>query len=112
MQERVYDVPWEDVHFWSGAQKSVAFEPHGTLNLTEYGYDLLYKTWGPSVLRRLDVQLNGYEYAARSRNAAMRRHKTLFFKRHCAMLWCSLYAMDRYAPNGVVRRRVRKIDER
>ena len=109
---RVREVPWEDVHFWSGAQKNVALEPHETLNLTEYGYDLLYKTWGPSVLRRLDVQLNGYAYARQHADPIMRRHKTLFFKRQSAMLWTSIYAMDRYAPNGIVRRRVRKIDER
>ena len=109
---RVKEVPWEDVHFWSGAQKNVALESHETLNLTEYGYDLLYRTWGPSLLRRLDVQLNGYAYCRRSPNPVLRRHKAVFFKRQCGMLWTLLYAMDRFAPNGVVRRRVRKIDEK
>ncbi len=109
---RVSDVPWEDVHFWSGAQKNVALEPHETLNLTERGYDLLYRTWGPSILRRFDVQMSGYEYCRSSASAVMRRHKAKFFKRQCAMLWTSIYAMDRFAPNGVVRRRVRKLDER
>ena len=109
---RVKEVPWEDVHFWSGAQKNVALESHETLNLTEYGYDLLYRTWGPSLLRRLDVQLNGYAYCRRSPNPVLRRHKAVFFKRQCGMLWTLLYAMDRFVPNGVVRRRVRKIDEK
>jgi hypothetical protein len=109
---RVSDVPWEDVHFWSGAQKNLHLEPHETLNLTEYGYDLLYQTWGPSVLRRLDVQLSGYEYARRSPNPVIRRHKARFFKRQCAMLWSNIFALDRFAPNGVVRRRVRQIDKR
>ena len=109
-QERVKEVPWEDVHFWSGAQKNIGLETHETLNLTEYGYDLLYRTWGPSLLRRLDVQLNGYAYCRRSSNPVLRRHKALFYKRQCAMIWTLLHAMDRFAPNGVVRRRVRKID--
>ncbi len=109
---RVADVPWEDVHFWSGAQKNIALEPHETLNLTERGYDLLYRTWGPSILRRFDVQMNGYQYCCKSPSAVMRRHKAKYFKRQCAMLWTSIYAMDRFAPNGVVRRRVRKLDER
>lgn len=111
-EDRVSDVPWEDVHFWSGSQKNIAFEPHETLNLTEYGYDLLYRTWGPSILRRLDVQLSGYAYCIRSSNPILRRHRSLFFKRQCAMLWTILYAMERYAPNGVVRRRVLKIDQK
>ncbi len=111
-QVRVSEVPWEDVHFWSGAQKNVHFETHETLNITEYGYELLYRTWGPSILRRLDVQLNGYDFCMRSPDAILRRHKSRFFKKQCAMMWTQLRAMDRFAPNGVVRRRVRKIDEK
>jgi haloalkane dehalogenase len=109
---RVDEVPWEDVHFWSGSQKNVHFETHETLNITETGYDLLYRTWGPSLLRRLDVQLNGYAHCMRSDDAVLRRHKSRFFKKQCAMMWTQLRAMDRFAPNGVVRRRVRKIDEK
>ena len=109
---RIDDVPWEDVHFWSGAQKNINFEAHETLNLTEYGYDLLYQTWGPCVLRRLDVQLSGYAWCRRSSNRLLRRYRAEFHRRQCAMLWTGIYAMDRYAPNGVVRRRVRKIDEK
>ncbi|MHA1987235.1 MAG: B12-binding domain-containing radical SAM protein [Promethearchaeota archaeon] len=71
-QGRVCDVPWEDVHFWSGAQKNINLETHETLNLTEYGYDLMYRTWGPSMLRRLEVTLNGYDYCLNSDNPLMR----------------------------------------
>ncbi len=109
---RIDDVPWEDVHFWSGAQKNLSLAPHETLNLTEYGYDLLYRTWGPSLLRRLDVLMNGYEYCRRSDNPVLRRHRALHFKRQSATFWLLLKGMDRFAPNGVVRRRVRKADER
>jgi haloalkane dehalogenase len=109
---RVTEVPWEDVHFWSGAQVNKALEPHETLNLTDHGYDLLYRTWGPSILRRLDVQLNGYDHCVRSDSPILRRHKSLFYKRQCGLFWTFLYAMDRFAPNGIVRRRVRKMDEK
>ncbi|MFW9898117.1 MAG: B12-binding domain-containing radical SAM protein [Candidatus Thorarchaeota archaeon] len=109
---RVKNVPWEDVHFWSGAQENVALETHETLNLTEYGYDLLYRTWGPSILRKLDVVLRGYEHCLDSDNPIMQNHKSLFFKRQASVIWNMLYAMDRFAPNGVVRRRVLKIDEK
>jgi len=109
---RVRDVPWEDVHFWSGAQVNKALEAHETLNLTEYGYDLLYRTWGPSVARRLDVTLNGYAYCQRSKNPVLRRHKARFFKKQCALAYTMLHAAERFAPNGVVRRRMRKLDEK
>ncbi len=105
-------MPWEDVHFWSGAQKNNALEEHETLNLTEQGYELLHKTWGPSLLRRLDVQLNGYAWCMKSDNPIMRNHKSRFYRKQCGMLWTLLKSMDRFAPNGIVRRRVRKIDEK
>ncbi|KKN37184.1 hypothetical protein LCGC14_0766100 [marine sediment metagenome] len=111
-QGRVCDVPWEDVHFWSGSQKNISLETHETLNLTEYGYDLIYKTWGPSILRKLEVTLNGYEFCMDSDNPLMREHRSELYKGSCATTWGMLGAMDRFAPNGVVRRRVIKADER
>ncbi|MHA1885487.1 MAG: B12-binding domain-containing radical SAM protein, partial [Promethearchaeota archaeon] len=111
-QGRVCEVPWEDVHFWSGAQKNISLETHETLNLTEYGYDLLYKTWGPSILRRFEVSLNGYEYCLNSDNPLMQENRSQLYKRSAASSWSMLGAMDRFAPNGVVRRRVHKAEER
>jgi len=109
---RINNVPWEDVHFLSGALQNKSLEAHETLNLIEYGYELLYRTWGPSLLRRFDVMLNGYEFCLNSPNEMLRQYKSLFFKRQCALQWTAVYAMDRFAPNGIVRRRVRKCDER
>ncbi len=109
---RLKNVEWEDVHFWSGSQDNVALEPHETLNLTEYGYNLLYKTWGASILRKLDVTLQGYENAINSDNILMQEHKSIFFKNQASILWTLLSAQERFAPNGVVRRRVLKIDEK
>jgi len=111
-QNRVMEVPWEDVHFWSGSQKNINLEAHETLNLTEYGYDLIYKTWGPSILRRFEVTLNGYEHCMNSDNPLMRETRSKIFKGACATSWIMLGAMDRFAPNGVVRRRVHKADEK
>jgi len=111
-QGRVMDTGWEDCHFWSGSQKNISLESHETLNLTEYGYELLYRTWGPSMLRRLEVTLNGYEHCMNSDNLLMSEHRSKFFKRASAVTWLMLGAFDRFAPNGVVRRRVHKTDEK
>ncbi|MBI4957826.1 MAG: hypothetical protein HY908_37825 [Myxococcales bacterium] len=109
---RVKEVAWEDVHFWSGAQKNANLETHETLNLIQEGYDLMYRTWGPSMMRRLDVQLDGYAYCMASDNPALRHHKSKLFRRQSSMLWWMLPACERFAPNGIVRRRIRKIDEK
>lgn len=109
---RVQDVPWEDVHFWSGAQQNLNLETHETLNLVQEGYDLMSRTWGPSIMRRLDVELDGYAHCMRSDRRILREHKAKFFRHQAAMLWWMLPACDRFAPNGMVRRRIRKIDEK
>ncbi len=109
---RVMNVEWSDVHFWSGAQQNINLETHETLNLTEYGYDLMYRTWGPSILRRFEVSLNGYEHCMNSDNPLMRDLRSKIFKAHCVISRIMTGAMDRFAPNGVVRRRVRKTEER
>jgi haloalkane dehalogenase len=109
---RVDDVPWEDVHFWSGAQKNAHLEPHETLTLVQEGYDLMYRTWGPSMMRRMDVQLDGYAHCLASDSPVLRRHKAKLFRRQASLLWWMLPACERFAPNGAVRRRIRKIDEK
>ncbi len=109
---RLKDVPWEDLHFWSGTQKNLGLEEHETLNYVEYGYDLLYKTWGPSLLRRLDVELNGYSYCLKSSNPILHDHKSKFFKKQCGMVWTLMAAMERFAPNGIVRRKVQQTDKK
>jgi hypothetical protein len=60
----------------------------------------------------MDVALNGYEFCLNSENPLMKEHKSVFFKRQASILWHLIPAMDRFAPNGVVRRRVRKTDEK
>lgn len=109
---RVADVPWEDVHFWNGAQRNAHLEPHETLNLVQDGYDLIYRTWGPSVMRRMDVQLSGYAHCMESDSPILRRHKARLFKQQASLLWWMLPACERFAPNGAVRRRIRKIDDK
>jgi hypothetical protein len=110
-EHRLQDVPWEDVHFWSGTQKNLGFEDHETLNMVEYGYELLYKTWGASLMRRLEVELNGYAYCMGSSNEILKNHKSIFYKKQSGMLWTLLAAMEKYAPNGIVRRKAQKIDK-
>jgi hypothetical protein len=109
---RLKKVAWEDMHFWSETQSNRGLEDHETLNLCEYGYDLLYQTWGPSLLRRLEVELDGYSYCLQSANPIFRQHKSKFFKKQCGMIWTLLAAMERFAPNGIVRRRARMIDKK
>lgn len=80
-QGRVNDVPREDVHCRSGAQRNRALEERETLNLTEEGNNLLNQTRGPLVLRR---------------------HRARFFKQQSALNRGFVDAGDRFAPDSIV----------
>jgi haloalkane dehalogenase len=109
---RLRPVAWEDIHFWSGTQKHLALEDHETLNVVEDGYDLMHRTWGPSLLRRLDVHLDGLVYCRSSSNPVIRDHRAKHFAKLSGLFWALLPAMERYAPNGPVRRRAAQIDKK
>ena len=72
----------------------------------------MYRTWGPSLMRRLEVQLNGYVHCRSLAGAPLGRYKADFFRRMATRGWVVLGACERFAPNGAVRRRIRKLDER
>ena len=64
------------------------------------------------MLRRLEVELNGYAFCRQSSNPVLREHKSVFYKKQCGMVWALLAAMEKFAPNGMVRRRARQIDRK
>jgi len=110
-ENRLLDVPWEDVHFWSGAHKAANFEGHELLDFVEKGYAQLYETWGASITNKLLVHLNGYRFCKDSKNEILRDHKSQYHKKVAASLYPFIGACERFAPNGRVQRRMSKLEE-
>lgn len=46
-----------------------------------------------------------------SNNPLMQKHRSELYKGSCATTWGMLGAMDRFALDGVMRRRVHKVNE-
>ena len=110
---RVFDVPWIEVGFYGGGgYKYKNFENHELQALILEGYRRFYETWGPSVMRQLKVELNGYEWCRASSNPLLREQRAELHKEMAEMLYPLIRASEHFAPNGIVRRRIRQTEER
>jgi haloalkane dehalogenase len=109
---RIADHPWEDVTFYGGGgYKHRSFEAHEIDDVIYQGYRNLYETWGPSAIRRLEVELNGYEYCKASEHKALRERAERHYN-GSQMVYPLIRACEYFAPNGLVRRRINQIEKR
>lgn len=103
------DVRWEEVSFYGGGgMEPKNFNEHEVMNLIERGYKELYHTHGSSLARVFDVNLTGYEYCREN------RHKNKYIgdrselhRKFTSTLYPMLKAMQIYAPNNIVRKKMK-----
>ncbi|MBI2876089.1 MAG: hypothetical protein HYY20_04340, partial [Candidatus Tectomicrobia bacterium] len=106
------DVPWEDVNFYGGGFKHKNFEDHEIMEILLYGYKKLYESWGPTLMRQLRLELNGYEHCRASKHRLLREERAERHRDHCESLYPMIRACEHFAPNGIVRRQIRQLQER
>ena len=53
---------FSDYNFWNPKSSHPEFTNQELFKFTEDGYTLGYETWGPCLLRNLDVHLNGIQF--------------------------------------------------
>jgi hypothetical protein len=108
------DVRWEEVSFYGGGGAAPKnFTEHEIMGLIEQGYRQLYETWGASIARMLDVHLRGYEYCTenRHRNRYL-GDRAIFHKRQAITVFPLLKPMEIFAPNSIVRKRMKDLRRR
>lgn len=104
---------WQDLSFFGagGGVRYKNFESHELFELIHRGYRQSYELWGPSLMRFLEVELNGYEWALSTGDPALRPRAELH--RRTAMSLCLfLPSAVELAPNGFVRRSMRELASR
>ncbi|MBI2876167.1 MAG: hypothetical protein HYY20_04735 [Candidatus Tectomicrobia bacterium] len=109
---RCSDVPWTEVNFYGGGYHHKNFEPHEIEQLILEGYRGFYETWGPTLLRHLQVELNGYEWCRASSDRLLREERAELHREGARQVYPMLRACEHFAPNGIVRRRIRQTGER
>jgi len=103
---------FSDYHFWNPSSSHPEYSNAELLELTEYGYELGNQTWGPCLLRNLDVHLNGIEQCENTASIVLRRYALQLHRKNAAKLYTQLRTMVKYAPNPEVSQRIHDLTRR
>jgi hypothetical protein len=106
-------VRWQDLSFFGagGGFRYKNFESHEIFDIIRQGYMKSYELWGPSLMRILEVQLNGFEWAMSTGDPDL-RSRAAFHRRMAMQTWIFLPTAIELAPNGFVRRWLRELAAR
>jgi hypothetical protein len=108
---RIEPFKWEDVSFYGGGMVHKHLYEHEIMEFIRNGEERLLHTWGPSLLRFIKVGLNAYErykdYDDKHFRQIAERHRRRLFQSYPM-----LAAMERFAPNGRVRKMVKETEQR
>lgn len=71
--------------------------------IVEDAHHRLYQQNGPTVMRRLRVNLNGYRFCKSSSHAALRDHRSQYHKTLCERDYAVIKSCEFFAPNEMVK---------
>jgi radical SAM superfamily enzyme YgiQ (UPF0313 family) len=108
---RIKPFKWQDVSFYGGGMIHKHLYEHEIMEYLRQGDERLFQTWGPSILRMMKVHLNGYErfkeYDDKHFRQVAEGHRDQAYQGYAMIA-----AMDRFAPNGRVRKMVKELEQR
>ena len=77
--------------------------------IVESGHRRLYEHAGPSAMRALRVQLNGYEFCKNSSHPVLRERRSELHKARCIEAYPLIETCEFFAPNAKVREKIGEI---
>ncbi len=108
---RIKPFKWEDVSFYGGGMIHKHLYEHEIMEFIRKGDERLFHTWGPSILRMLKLHFNGYERFREYKDERFQQiaegHRLQAFEGYVM-----IPAMERFAPNGRVRKMVKELEQR
>jgi len=108
---RIKPFKWEDVSFYGGGMIHKHLYEHEIMEFLRKGDERLLNTWGPSWVRGLTNTFCAYErykeYDDKHFQQIARRHQQRLFE-----AYVMLAALERFAPNGRVRKMVKELEQR
>lgn len=84
--------------------KSLHFTHQERVDLVMKTYRRIYETHGPSIIRALETDMNGYEFCSRSRHPVLNTVKRDFFKKRVSLASFLLPAAIATAPTATARK--------
>ncbi len=99
----------EEVRFFADWRKN--FTEEEITAIVESGNRRLYEFAGPSSMRGLRVQLNGYEFCKNSSRAILREQRSELHRARCLQSYPLIDVCEFFAPNQKVKREIQRIRE-
>jgi haloalkane dehalogenase len=99
----------EDERFFADWRKN--FTEQEITAIVESGNGRLYEFAGPSAMRSLRVQLNGYEFCKNSSEPLLRDQRSELHRIRCVQGYTLIDICEFFAPNEKVRRDIQRIRE-
>jgi haloalkane dehalogenase len=75
-------------------------------------HEKLFNQNGPSIMRDVDISLNGYETCINSRRKLLREQKAPMFKETCQQMFPVLEACRKYGPSEIARQKAEMVIEK
>jgi hypothetical protein len=108
---RIKPFKWEDVSFYGGGMIHKNLYEHEIMEFIRNGDERLLHTWGPTILRYMKISFNGYErykeYEDKHFRQIAERHRLRAYEGYAL-----IPALERFAPNGRVRKMVKELEQR
>ncbi len=80
-------------------------------HIVESAHNRLYQENGPSVMRRLRVHLNGYDFCKRSRHETLKNDRAEYHKQMCADAFPFIRSCEFFAPNETVKKEISQLHQ-
>lgn len=80
--------------------------------LYDLTHEMLFNQNGPTIMRNVDVHLNGYETCINSRRKLLREQKAEMFKDSCTNMFPVLEACRKYGPTETARAKAEEVIEK
>ncbi|MBI4831478.1 MAG: hypothetical protein HY801_07970 [Candidatus Lindowbacteria bacterium] len=104
---------YTDVQVWNdGTFASKNFGPNELKPLYDLTHRKLFEQNGPSIMRNVDIHLNGYETCMNSRRKLLREQKAPMFRDSCQKMFPVVEACKAHAPTEIVRAKAEMVIEK
>ncbi len=102
--------PWRNYHLYGQTYEPAEFSFDELLDRVDGLYRRMYHELGPSLLRMLQCNLDGYRYCRASRHPLLRQDKAAFFERKVRSQATILPVVAEFGPNPGVRGRAQEME--
>lgn len=102
--------PWKNYHLYGQTYEPTNFTFNELLDRVDALYRRMYQELGPSLMRSLVCNLNGYRYCHGARHPLLRTDKAAFFERKVRAQAPVLSVIAEFGPNPTIRAKAADLD--